>query len=356
MRPNSLFFDRGENKRLATAVSMLITIVFLVLIGYILIRYRAFAYLLRTELLTTPMFGLLLLIYVALAVLSILIIRWANCRVRRQPALWAASIFLVALLPRGMYLLALRAPAFGGEVLGRENLVAFFLKDNHTAAALVLVSALSALVVYLIARYLDEGSAPAAGLLFALYPAQIVLSGAKGGLQTVLLFALLSVLFSLAAFSSEKRGRAIAFSALSGLSLAVCGLLLATAWLVALAFFAVWFVLMLSSLRNKQERIRLLLLAVSFLAVFFALGVVLKILPFSAPLDPNLSGANTAGIAQQLREGDEIIDQLNWDTLKKGYNVQGKPIASIKASRFFGLQKTPRCQKLGTRVRSPRRG
>ena len=347
MRPNSLFFDRGENKRLATAVSMLITIVFLVLMGYMLIRYRAFTNLLRTELLTTPMFGALLLLYVALAVLSVVIIRWANCRVRRQPALWAVAIFLVALMPRVLYLLALRAPRFGGEVFGRANLSAFFQADNRLSFVLLLVSALSALVVYLIARYLDEGSAPAAGLLFALYPAQIVLAGAESGLQATLFFALLSVLFSLVAFTSEKRTRVIAFSALSGLMLAVCGLLLATAWLVALAFFSVWLVLMLSSLRNKKEAGRLLYIALAFCAVFFSLRVFVLDAPAWGSLDQNLSGATSAGAAQQAREGAALLDSLNWDNLQKGYNVQGHPVRLDQSVSDLWLEKDAALSKAG---------
>ena len=339
MRPNSLFFDRSNQKSLTSAVSVTITIAFLVLMGYVLIRYQRFGDLLRTELLTTPMFGALLLFYAALAVLSVVVIRWANCRVRRQPALWAVAIFLVALVPRVLYLLALRAPAFGGEVLGRENLAAFFSSDNRTAAALVLVSALSAALVYLVARYLDEGSAPEAGLLFALYPASIVLSRHPGGLQIALLLTLLCVLFALVAFSSEKRGRVMAFSALAGVALAVCGAFLASVWLVALAFLIVWLVLLLSSLRNKQERNRLLLLAVSFLVVFFAFGGIVKILPSIAPLDPNLSGANAAGVQQQLHEGDEIIDQFNWDTMQQGYGVQGHPIRLDQSVVTLWLEK-----------------
>ena len=61
MRPNSLFFDRGGRQGLARAVSMIITIVFLVLVGYSIIRYKHFAYLLRTELFSTPQFGWLVL-------------------------------------------------------------------------------------------------------------------------------------------------------------------------------------------------------------------------------------------------------------------------------------------------------
>ena len=96
MRPNSLFFDREKNQGLMRTGSMIVTISFLVLLGYILIRYKRFAYLLHGELFKTPMFGVLLLGYVALAVVTVPVIRWANCRVKRMPALWALAIALVA--------------------------------------------------------------------------------------------------------------------------------------------------------------------------------------------------------------------------------------------------------------------
>lgn len=326
MRPNSLFFDRGGKQGLARTVSMIITIVFLVLMGYILIRYEHFAYLLKGELMTTPMFGWLLLFYVALAVVFVFLLRWANCRVRRHPALWAASVFLVALFLRALLLLFLRAPAFGGAVFGRLNLLAFVSPENLPALALCAVSSLSAAVVYLIARRFDDGSAPAAGLLFALYPANIVLSQTQWVMQIVLLFALLSIFFALVAFSALRRGRAVAFSALSGLSLAACGVALASVWLVALAFGAFWLVLFLASFGHEKEPLRVLLLALAFCAVFFSLRAVALELPASGSIDADLPGATAAGAAQQAREGATLLDSLNWDNLQKGYDLQGNPV------------------------------
>ena len=71
MRPNSLFFDRGGKQGFVRLMSMLITIVFLALTGYILIRYQHFGSLLGEELLTTPRFAWLLFGYVALAVCAV---------------------------------------------------------------------------------------------------------------------------------------------------------------------------------------------------------------------------------------------------------------------------------------------
>lgn len=326
MRPNSLFFDRGGRQGLARAVSMIITVVFLVVIGYSIIRYKHFAYLLRTELLTTPQFGWLVLGYAIFALIMILIIRWANCRVKRMPALWAVAIFLLALLPRAFVLLALRAPAFGGEVFGSLNLAAFVLPENLVSILFCAIPSLSAAVIYLIARRFDDGSAPAAGLLFALYPANIVLCLSQPVAQGVILFALLSILFAMIAFSALRRGRAAAFAVLSALSLAVCGVALASAWIVALAFGAFWAVLLLSSLRSKEELARLMRIALAFLIVFVSLRVLTPGLISLSKLDENLAAVNAAGAVEQAREGEAILDSLDWTTLKQGYNFVGKPV------------------------------
>ena len=326
MRPNSLFFDRETNQGFLRTMSILVTIVFLVLTGYLLIRYKRFAYLLHGELFTTPMFGFLLLGFLVLAIAAVLLIRWANCRVKRMPALWASAIFLIALLPRMLILLALRAPAFGGDLFSRLNLTALFLEENIPALFACAAGSLSAMAVYLLARRFDDGSAPAAGLLFALYPANMISCLRQPVVQAVALFALLSALFVLEAFAAPEARRAVAFSALSGLSLAVCGIALASIWLVALAFGVFWLSLLLSSFRQEGEPRRLLLLALAFCAVLFALRIVSLASPLRDSLDADLSGATAPGAALQAREGDELLDSLDWETLQKGYALQGRPV------------------------------
>ena len=326
MRPNSLLFDREKNQGLLRTMSILVTVVFLVVCGYIIIRYKRFAYLLHGELFTTPMFGFLLLGYLLLAVAAVFLIRWANCRVKRMPALWALAIFLVALLPRIFILLALRAPALGGELFSRLNLSALFLEGNLPALFACAVSALCAVTVYLIARRFDDGSAPAAGLLFALYPANMISCLHQPVMQVVVLFALLSVLFALEAFAAPEARRAVAFSALSGLALAACGVALASVWLMALAFGVFWLILLLSSFRQEGEPRRLLLLALAFCAVLFTLRIVSLASPLWGSLDADLSDATAPGAALQAREGEALLDSLDWDTLQKGYDLQGKPV------------------------------
>lgn len=326
MRPNSLFFDRGGKQGFVRIMSLIITLVFLVLTGYILIRYQHFGSLLRGELLTTPRFAWLLFGFIALAVCAVFAIRWANCRVRRMPALWAVAIFLVALAPRALALLAVRAPAFGGVVFGRLNLAAFFLPENLSALLFCAVSSLSAVVVYLLARRLDDGSAPAAGLLFALYPAGILLSLEQPVLQLVVLLALSSVLFVLVSLSALRRGRAVVFAVLGGLSLALCGAALASVWVIALAFGVFWLVLLLGSFKIEKEPLRLLLIALAFCAVLMTLRALAPAVAGAGRIDGNLQDASAAGAAEQARDADAILDLLHWDTLQKGYDLQGRPV------------------------------
>ena len=330
MRPNSLFFDREKNQGFLRTMSMIVTVVFLVLTGYLLIRYKRFAYLVHDELFATPMFGFLLLGYLALAVAAVFLIRWANCRVKRMPALWALAIFLAALLPRVLVLVAQRAPVTDDALFSRLNLASHFqnanLDENLPALFACVASSLSAVAVYLLARRFDDGSAPAAGLLLALYPANIISCQHQPIVQVVALFALLSAHFALEALAALELRRAVAFSALSGISLAVCGIALASVWLVALAFGVFWAILLLSSFRQEGEPRRLLLLALTFCAVFFTLRILSLASPAWGLLDADLSGATAPGAAQQAREGEALLDSLDWDTLQKGYDVQGRPV------------------------------
>ena len=339
MRPNSLFFDREQQRGFTRVMSVFITIAFLVSIGYTLIRYERFAYLLHGELLTTPMFGFLLLGYLAIAVLFVFLIRWSNCRIKRLSLFWTTLVFLLALLPRIFVLLSLRAPAFGGAIFGKMSLSALLLKDNIPALIAGLLSALCAVAVYLIAQYFDEGSAPAAGLFFALYPANIITCLAQPFLQAVTLLVLLSVLFALAAFSATRRERVLLYSALSGLLLSASGIVLASAWLFALAFGLLWLVLVFSSLRQKAELWRLILLALAFCAVLFALRAFVFTSFQGDTLDANLPRETAAGAAQQARENEAMLDLMNWQTLQKGYNVQGNPVRLDEALSQLWLEK-----------------
>ena len=70
----------------------------------------------------------------------------------------------------------------------------------------------------------------------------------------------------------------------------------------------------------------MLLLALVFCAVFFALSAAAVEAQGWDALDRDLSGANAAGAARQAQEGEALMDALNWETLQQGYDIQGEPI------------------------------
>ena len=69
-----------------------------------------------------------------------------------------------------------------------------------------------------------------------------------------------------------------------------------------------------------------MLLALAFCAVLFTLRIVSLASPLWGSLDADLSGATAPGAALQAREGEALLDSLDWDTLQKGYDLQGKPV------------------------------
>ena len=52
MKQNCLFFDRGQERGVQRGASLLVTIAFLAFVGYIIIRYKYFTYILREQLMT----------------------------------------------------------------------------------------------------------------------------------------------------------------------------------------------------------------------------------------------------------------------------------------------------------------
>ena len=303
MRPNSLYFDRGGAKNFSRIMSLFITTVFLAFVGYILIRYKYFTYIIREEFLTTPNFGWLLILYAAVFIAFVLVLRWANCRVKRMPALWALAIFLVALAPR-LYFFSRIEYVPTSDFVNFYNIGVAFTQGNFAEIAKVsadyhissfsglgvlnglimtvfgtdvrsfqlvqcVITSLSSVMVYLIARRLDEGSAPAAGLLFALYPANILFSQVTSNQHLGVFLSLTAILFMLFALSSERRVRAGVFSALSGVTLLLSNYAHPSTITTQVAFGILWLVLFLSALRNKKELLRLCIVLVAFGIAFY---------------------------------------------------------------------------------------
>lgn len=305
MGPNSLFFDRGGERGIKRGASLFITIAFLALIGYIIVSYKSFTYILREQVMTTPMFGSLAIGYAVVLVVSIALVLRLNRAGRHSPVSWGAAIFLVAL--------ALRLFAFfnicyspTSDFANYYNMGVAFVNGDYASIAqkaadyhissfsglgvlnglVMLVSgtdirafqlaqnvmtALSCVAVYGIARRFDEGSAPLAGLLFALYPANIVFSQVTSNQHMAVLFALLSIWAALGALEQTRPLKTAALALLSGVLLLVSYYAHPSAATTLIALAIWWLVLLLSALRYKAEALRLLLAAAAFCLGFFAL-------------------------------------------------------------------------------------
>jgi hypothetical protein len=266
----------------------------------VIVRYKYFTYILREQLTTTPMFGWLLLAYVLFAVLAFFAIRRLNPRrsslalglgcgdLSSCPALRFFTFANIAYVPtsdfqnyynmgvaftRGDYAAIARISAnyrifsFSGlGVLNGLTMLAFGSGIRAFQFAQCLFSSLSCAVTYFIARRFDEESAPAAGLLFALYPANIVFSQVTATSIFAVLFALLSIWVAISAFAQKKAAKS-ALSCAAQRHAAVVELLPHPSTATTLiAFCIVWLVRFFASLRNRSELLRLALVAAAFCA------------------------------------------------------------------------------------------
>lgn len=333
MRPNSLFFDRGGRQSFARNLSMIITIAFLALIGYIVIRYKSFAFVFRNELFTTPMLGWLFLGYALFVVAFTFIIRWANCRVHRIPLLWALAVFLLALAPR--VLVNLVAASAGGAITSAD-VSAFFAQPAFYTSVIL---SLSAMLVYLIARRFDEGSAPAAGLLFALYPANIFFSQNWAFIYLDVLLVLFSVLLLLIAFSSLRQWSIALLAAFSGALLALGSVQLVSLRILAIAYGLFWLVLFLSSLRQKREILRLVTIALAFSIVFFGLHASGLAAKGRSQMD-NMIGFSTQNASmQQDANTKSEWSAFRLESLRDGLLANDKPASFDQTVMHLWMEK-----------------
>ncbi len=305
MKQGNLFLDRQTDRGLTRGASLFVTVAFLAFVGYILVRYKYFTYIIREQVLTTPMFGWLVLGYAVLAVGFFLLIRSLNRAGFHSPWFWGALIFLVALGLRFFaFTYVVYTPTSDFQSYYRMGVaftqgdyatIAGFARDYHIASfsglgvingltmllfgssvrafqfAQCLFASLSCVVAYLLARRFDEGSAPAAGLLFALYPANIVYSQVTTNQHIAVLFALLAIWLALLAFSQTTLLRTGLLGLASGLLLMLSYFSHPSTATTLLALGIFWLVLTLSALRKRTELLRLLLAGAAFCVGFFVL-------------------------------------------------------------------------------------
>lgn len=341
MRQDRLFFDRSGERGLARGASIFITVAFLALVGYVIVRYKYFTYIIREQVTTTPMFGWLLLAYVLIAVFSVFAVLRLNRKGFRSPWIWGCAIFLVALSLRffafaniaytptsdfqnyyGIGLAFLRGDyaviagtstgyhisSFSGlAVLNGLTMLVFGSDIRAFQFAQCVFSSLSCVVTYLIARRLSEESAPAAGLLFALYPANIVFSQVTSNQHLAVLFALLSVWVAISAFAQEKPVKSAILALVSGALLLLSYYAHPSAATTLIAIGIVWLVRLLASLQNRKELFRLALVGIAFCVGYFGLRAGAE------------TGMRAAGLSEATGENSsylaKVVIGLNPDTI-----------------------------------------
>ena len=99
MRADYPVYDQNRARGIPRAVSVSVTVAFLALVGFILVRYRNFTYLLRERPFFTLHFLYLAAGLAALILIFTILIRRTNCAKKRMPAVWMAAILLLALAP-----------------------------------------------------------------------------------------------------------------------------------------------------------------------------------------------------------------------------------------------------------------
>lgn len=314
MRTDYPGYDQNRARGIPRVVSVFTTVVFLALVGFILIRYRNFTYLLRERPFFTPYFLYLAAGYLVLIAVSALIIRRTNCAKKRLPGVWATAILLLALAPRLYLQIRGFSPETGGEIY---TVFLIVMSARSLVLMQIFASACSSVVIYLIARRFDENSAPAAGILLALYPAEIVGALIPGGAQLSTLLTLLSLLLLLLAFSSVRRVPALLAAVLSGLLLLLASRTMDSLRVITAAYGLFWLIVLFSSFHRRQEPARLLLIALAFVVVFFGLNAAL-------PQERAERSLFTDSFSAQSEAGSPE-DIPDWDSIRGRFASDGGP-------------------------------
>ena len=305
MSAKGQFLTGKQERGVSYAAYLLVTVAFLGFVGFLVASYPFLISILQEQLKVTPAFVWLAAGYGAFAVALVVIIRRFNSRGWRSPWVWGAAIFCIALcarliayqyivyiptsdfshyyhmgaaFARGDYAFIsdltakYQIPSFSGlAVINGLTMSIFGTSVRAFQLAQCFITALIAVLAFLIARRFDEASAPLAGLLFALYPANIVLSQVTNNQHFAILFALLAIWLALLAFHQKKLVKAAALALGSGAALLLSYYAHPSTVTTLVAFGVFWLVLALTARKQKRELLRLAIVLVSFCLGFFAL-------------------------------------------------------------------------------------
>jgi hypothetical protein len=296
--------DYGE-KSFNRGVSVFLSVVFLLFVGYILVRYRYFSYILKDELFHTSLFGWVALAYVAVFALVLLLIFRANKRGGQSPLAWSAGIFALALALRlavysvvqyvpisdfsnyyqmgvafvnGDYAFiagkaaSYHIPDFSGLAVINGVLLRLFGTSVRSFQLVhCVIASLNAVAVYLVARRVDKRSAPLAGALFALYPANVFYAQATSNQHIAVLFALLSILLLLYACEAGKPWKSVVFALASGALLLASQYAHPSTATTQIAFALFLLTRVISALIRKRRWVRPAVTFAVLFAAFFGL-------------------------------------------------------------------------------------
>lgn len=304
MRQDSLFFSR-EGDRLSRGISLFITAVFLAFIGYVLVRYKFYSYIIREQLFSTPKFGILVLVYLALFAVSGFFVYRSARKEKERPLVWGAGIFGAALLARLLVFTFVSYAPYNDFANYYTMGVAFANGDYATISHLTdayqissfsgigvlngvimllvgtsartfqfvqcVITSLSSVAVYLLARQIERKAAPAAGFLFAFYPSNLFFSQINTNQHIAILFTLLAFYALIRAFAADAFFRSALLSLLGGGLLLVGYFAHPSSAPTLIALGAVWLTCVLTARKKRRELLRLLTVAAAFCIGFFVL-------------------------------------------------------------------------------------
>lgn len=335
------YFDRYGERGSARGVSIFLSAVFLLFVGYILVRYQYFTYIVRDEVFSTPMFGRLVLGYAGVFALFAALIYVAGRRGKSHPVVWGIGIFCVALALRlavyqvivytpesdfqnyyrmgvafaqGDYACIAETsagyhiPEFSGlGVINGLLMTAFGTNLRSFQLVQCVVTALTCVVIYGIARHIDRRAAPAAGLLFAFYPANIFYSQVTSNQHLGVLFSLLAVLLLLSAKEPEQTWKALCFGFAAAVALLISQFSHPSTATTLLAFALYLLTSAIAARKQRKKCARTLLVAVVLMAAFFGLHAAANAAMTRAGLLDEEALANSSYLAK-------IVIGLNPDT------------------------------------------
>lgn len=294
------YFARFGEKGFGRGVSVFLTVSAALILGYLVVRYRYFTYIVKEEFFTTPFFFDFLAVYIASALLCIPL--YFSLR-NRHALLCAACVFCLALIPRlligflfeyvpqndfanyfkmgqafcaGDYRTILQT-AQGYQIsdfLGTGVLFGWIGKlftptvHGYLIANSVMTSCICVLV-YAITRTFHTKAALLSAFLFALYPANISMVHMTNNQHPAVLFLMLSLYLVISAVSAKHLWTTILLGCASGLSLLISQFAHPSTVTTVIAVSLYLIVLFIGAMKQKRALLKTVCLMAAFLGCYF---------------------------------------------------------------------------------------